>query len=40
MSGKFIVKQIQHIFKSEGYIMELVCIKDSSLVDLDEEYTP
>tara|TARA_Y100000310_G_scaffold4089_1_gene5032 strand:+ start:483 stop:2039 length:1557 start_codon:yes stop_codon:yes gene_type:complete len=39
MSGKFIIRQLSHIFSPEGYSMELDCIKDSSLVDLDEEYT-
>jgi hypothetical protein len=39
MSGKFIIRQLSHIFGPEGYSMEVDCIKDSSLVDLDEEYT-
>ena len=39
MSGKFIIRQLSHIFGPQGYSMEIDLIKDSSLVDLDEEYT-
>ena len=37
MGGRFIIKKINHYFKSTGYTMDCEIIKDSSLVDLDEE---
>ena len=37
MGGRFIIKKINHYFKSTGYTMDCEIIKDSSTVDLDEE---
>ena len=39
MSGNFVIKQIHHKFQPSGYTMDCELIKDSSLVDFDEELT-
>ena len=37
MNGDFIINKIQHWFRPTGYTAELHIIKDSSLLDYEEE---
>ena len=38
MGGMFIISKIIHMFRGDGYTMELTALKDSSAIDLDEEF--